>query len=984
MLHVRSTSLVILCVALISWGMAQDHTGVDPAVEKLLSSMTLEEKIGQMTQVDIDALASPDHIAQYFLGSLLAGGDSEPLDISATGWATTYNRYQAFALKTRLQIPLIFGIDGVHGNNNVEGAVIFPHNIGLGATRNPGLVEAAGRVIAREIYATGINWTFAPCIAVARDERWGRTYESFGETPELAKSLGAAFIRGVEGERLGQGVSLVACAKHYLGDGGTTHGIDQGNSECDEATLRRIHLPGYAEAVRAGAGTIMVSYSSWNGIKMHGNRYLITDVLKGELGFSGFVVSDWAAIDQLPGDYQSDIETSINAGLDMIMIPNGPEKPDNYVEFVTLLKISVQEGKVPIARIDDAVRRILRVKMESGLFAHPYSDPEAGKRFGCPEHRAVARECVRQSLVLLKNDRATLPLSKNPGRIHVAGKSAHDIGNQCGGWTISWQGRSGPVISGGTTILSAIYHTVAPETRVTYSRDGSQADGADVGVVVIGETPYAEMKGDTDKLTLSDEDVAAVSRLKAAGIPVVAILVSGRPLLLDRILDHCDAILVAWLPGTEGQGVADVLFGDYRPVGKLPHSWPRASSPVNEGDADYDPLFPYGFGLTYPDPTGFVTIRGREILDPQGNPLLLRGINLGNWLVPEGYMFHFQHASSPRLIHQVIAELVGPDAAREFWTSYLDNYITRDDIFFIKRLGFNSVRVPFNFKLFLCEDHPEHALSTGFAMLDRVIAWCREAGLWVILDMHCAPGGQTGDNIDDSWGYPYLFEGGAAQQQAIDLWRKIAGRYRQQRTVIGYDLLNEPIPHFVDKERLNPRLEPLYRKIAAAIREVDHDHLIFLGGAQWNSNFAVLGEPFDPRLVYTFHKYWTEPTHAVIQDYLDFSARYNVPIWMGESGENTDEWIAAFRKVLEKNGVGWCFWPYKKLDATSCIVSIRRPEEFQKIIDYAEAPRRSLGEVRSARPPREVVERALAEFLRNCRLEHCTVNRTYVNALIGE
>ena len=328
-------------------------------------------------------------------------------------WLQVVNEYQSWALKTRLKIPLIYGVDAVHGHNNVDGAVIFPHNIGLGATHNPALVEQAEHITALEVAGTGIRWAFAPCIAVAQNERWGRTYESFGDSPALVSELGAAAVRGFQGKKLSDPTSVLACAKHFIGDGGTLDGIDQGNDVCDEATIRKLYLPPYQAAIKAGVGSIMVSYSSWNGKKMHANKYLLTDVLKGELGFKGFLVSDWAAIDQISPDYKTDVETSINAGLDMIMIPNGPGQPNNYVEFIQDLKQLVAEKRVSMARIDDAVRRILRIKFEMGSFENPYTDPSLTAAIGSAEHRAVARECVRQSLVQLKNDNHALPLSKN-------------------------------------------------------------------------------------------------------------------------------------------------------------------------------------------------------------------------------------------------------------------------------------------------------------------------------------------------------------------------------------------------------------------------------------------------------------------------------------------------------------------------------------------------------------------------------------------
>jgi len=574
----------------------------DERVEALLKLMTLEEKIGQMTQVDYDAIKKQTgDIAAYSLGSILWGGNSEPPSVKPNAWSEIYDTYQDLTKKTRLKIPLLFGIDAIHGHNNVDGTVITPHNVGLGATRNPELVERVGRMVAAEVRGTGIQWTFAPCVAVARDERWGRTYESFGEDPNLVKELGAALVKGFQSDRLSNPSSMLACVKHYLADGGTTNGKDQGNSEMDEATIRRLHLPGYVEAINAGAMSIMASYSSWNGQKMHGNKYLLTDVLKGELGFKGFVVSDWAGIDQLPGSYKEEIALSINAGLDMAMIPTGLGEKNNYLEFMTLLKELVKENTVPLSRIDDAVRRILRVKSEMNLFDNSSRDTKLTASIGSKEHREIARDAVRQSLVLLKNEKGFLPLSRNLKRIHVAGRGADSIGMQCGGWTVSWQGSSTLKLDGATTILQAVKETVSKNTNVTYSIDGAGAVGAEAGIVVVGESPYAEMFGDSKDLALSKKDLAVIETMKSSGVPFVAILLSGRPMIIDPALKASAAFVAAWLPGTEGEGITDVIFGDFKPVGKLPHSWPRTMEqvPINVGDPTYDPLFPYGFGLTY-------------------------------------------------------------------------------------------------------------------------------------------------------------------------------------------------------------------------------------------------------------------------------------------------------------------------------------------------------------------------------------------------
>ena len=580
----------------------------DPQVKTLLARMTLEEKIGQMTQPEQDALKDPADLENLFIGSVLSGGSSDPKEgNSLEAWTAMYNRIQAHSAKTRLQIPILYGVDALHGHNNVIGAVIFPHNIGLGCTRNPGLVEKIGRITAVEVRATGIQWTFAPCVTVPQDIRWGRTYEGFSEDPKIVSELGEAAVRGLQGPDLANPLAVLACAKHYIGDGGTSfgsarrrggEGLDQGDTRVDEATLRKIHLPGYIAAIRAGVGTIMPSYSSWNGVKCSASKRLMTEILKQELGFEGFLISDYNAVDQINPNFKEAVAISINAGMDMVM------EPTRCREFISSLKALVDEGKVSMARIDDAVTRILRVKFAMGMMdgkKPPLADPAAQKSFGSPEHRALARQAVRESLVLLKNEHKVLPISKKAARIHVAGKSADDIGIQCGGWTIDWQGKAGPITAGGTTILAAIQKTAGKDTKVTVSKDGTGAGGASVAVLVIGERPYAEMNGDRTDLSLDKEDLMAYENLKSAGIPIAVVLISGRPMIINDVLNGVDGFLAAWLPGTEGQGVADVLFGDYKPTGKLSFSWPKsmAQLPLNIHSANYDPLFKVGYGLKY-------------------------------------------------------------------------------------------------------------------------------------------------------------------------------------------------------------------------------------------------------------------------------------------------------------------------------------------------------------------------------------------------
>ena len=385
--------------------------------------------------------------------------------------------------------------------------------------------------------------------------------------------------------------------------------------------------------------------------------------------------------------------------------------------------------------------------------------------------------------------------------------------------------------------------------------------------------------------------------------------------------------------------------------------------------------------VSFSQQSSFVSTRGSSIVTPDGKLIMLRGINLGNWLVPEGYMFKFTNTNSPQRINEAFNQLMGPEETKKFWKQYRDNYITKEDIAFIKKSGLNSVRVPFNYRLFVSEDHATRFAGPGFEMLDRVIKWCKEENLYVVLDMHCAPGGQTGDNIDDSYGYPFLFESAEAQQLTVDLWKEIAQRYAREPIVIGYDFLNEPIATYFDSSHFNQKLEPLYKRIVAAVRAVDTNHIVFLGGAQWNGNFKIFGPPFDKKAVYTYHKYWCDTTQPMVQEYADFMKRYNVPIWMGESGENTDQWVDAWRRLNEKNNFGWCFWPYKKMDAASSMVTVTKTAEWDSIVVFANKPRTTYKEIRDAKPSKEVIKKAFADYLENCKFARCSVNEGYMNAL---
>ncbi|HZM23204.1 MAG TPA: glycoside hydrolase family 3 N-terminal domain-containing protein [Anaerolineales bacterium] len=566
-----------------------------------LAQMTLDEKIGQMTQANKNALTTPSDITTYYLGSLLSGGGEGPNGSGGTAveWANMYDGFQGYALQTRLKIPLIYGVDAVHGHNNVYGAVIFPHHIGMGATRNTALVQQADQVTRDEVLGTGIDWVFAPCVCVPRDDRWGRTYEGYGEDTALVSSMGVASIMGFQGAGLSPS-TVMATAKHYVADGGTMFGtgssgylIDQGDAQISEAELRAVHLPPYQSAVQNGVGSVMISYSSWNGQKLHGHQYLITTVLKGELGFDGIVISDWAGIDQLPGDYASDVRTAINAGIDMVMVPS------NYKTFISTLRTEVNAGRIPMSRIDDAVTRILSAKFALGLFSQPYTDRSYTAQVGSAAHRAVARQAVRESLVLLKNN-GVLPLSKTGTyKLVVGGSHIDNLGYQMGGWSISWQGAGGNTTVG-TTLLQAIQATVGPS--VTIQNVGTRTKGnynGDVGIVAIGETPYAEGRGDSSTLAVSGANAAQVTDICSRVMQCIVILFSGRPLIINTQLNQAHAFVAAWLPGTEGAGITDVLFGDYPFAGKLPVTWPNAvtQEPINSGDGKTG-LFPFGYGIT--------------------------------------------------------------------------------------------------------------------------------------------------------------------------------------------------------------------------------------------------------------------------------------------------------------------------------------------------------------------------------------------------
>lgn len=600
------------------WPKAHSQGLVDPKTEatitRLMAKMSLAEKVGQMIQADLSTI-KPEDLRHYPLGSILAGGDSPPLNrvdrSPSAEWRKTGQAFRAVSVEPRpghVPIPVMFGVDAVHGNNNVVGATLFPHNVGLGAMRDPDLIEAIGKVTAAEAAASGIDWSFSPTLAVPRDERWGRAYEGYAEDPALVAAYAGRMVKGLQGPpsawpslRSGR---IAASAKHFLGDGQTDGGRDQGDDKISEDELIRLNARPYAAAIDAGVMAIMSSFSSWQGVKMAVNRSLLTDVLKTRMGFEGFVIDDWNAHGQAPGCTNESCVAAINAGVDMVMAP------DSWKGFYTNLLAQAKSGEAPLARIDDAVRRILRVKLKAGLFGpRPWEGRSA--EVGSAAHRAVARQAVRESLVLLKNN-GVLPI-KGAARVLVAGDGADNVAKQAGGWTLSWQGTGNKPsdFPGATSIYAGVKAALEKAGgSVELSRDGDFRRRPDVAIVVFGEDPYAEFQGDRadlDYQTGDRRDLALLRRLKAAGVPVVSVFLSGRPLWVNPEINASDAFVAAWLPGSEGEGVADLLIGDRKGRarhdfrGRLSFSWPRTAvqGPLHHDDPHYDPQFPFGYGLNY-------------------------------------------------------------------------------------------------------------------------------------------------------------------------------------------------------------------------------------------------------------------------------------------------------------------------------------------------------------------------------------------------
>jgi len=614
------------------WPQGQSGVRDDPAIEArvadLLSRMTIEEKVGQTIQADLGSV-TPDDVRNYRLGSILNGGSSGPHGndrAPVQDWLSTADEFWRASMEVpagHVAIPLLWGTDSVHGNSNIVGATIFPHNIGLGAMRDPVLLRNIGGVTAVETRVTGQDWDFAPVIAVARDDRWGRTYESYSESPDVVRAYAGEMVKGLQGEPGAadflRGGHVLATAKHFLGDGGTDRGTDQGDTLSSEEELRDIHSAGYPSAIAAGVQTVMVSFSSWRGEKMSANRALLEDVLRGRFGFNGFTISDWNAHTQVPGCTGSRCPAAFLAGIDMFMAP------DTWKGLYTSMVEEVRSGEIPMSRLDEAVSRILRVKLRAGLFEEglPSQRPYAGQwnELGSPEHRAIARQAVRESLVLLKNEHGILPLNPHLN-VLVAGDGAENMSKQTGGWTISWQGdgNSRPDFPNAQTIYEGIAEQAkAAGGSATLNIDGSFIAKPDVAIVVFGESPYAEGQGDRADVAFEPPDspnMQLLRRLNAQGIPAVIVFLSGRPLYVTPEINAAQAFVAAWLPGSEGGGIADVLFRkpdgtlqyDFR--GRLSFSWPRSpdQTPLNVGDANYNPLFPFGYGLDYAHPQDIGTL----------------------------------------------------------------------------------------------------------------------------------------------------------------------------------------------------------------------------------------------------------------------------------------------------------------------------------------------------------------------------------------
>lgn len=731
------------------WPTIKSEVKLDPEVEKkvktILASMTLEQKVAQMIQPEIRDITVED-MRKYGFGSYLNGGGAFPNNnkhSTPEDWIKlAENMYQA-SIDDSLDgsnIPTIWGTDAVHGHNNVIGATLFPHNIGLGATRNPDLIEKIAQITATEVMVTGIDWVFAPTVAVVRDDRWGRTYEGYSEDPEIVRIYAAAIVKGLQGQAGKDFLAenrVISTVKHFLGDGGTEGGDDQGNNVADEQTLFDIHAQGYVGGLTAGAQSVMASFNSWHGEKIHGNKYLLTDVLKNKMGFDGFIVGDWNGHGQIEGCTNDSCPQAINAGLDIFMVPTDAWKP-LYENTIS----QVRTGVIPMSRIDDAVTRILRVKVRAGVFdkSNPANRPYSGRieLIGHESHREVAKQAVRESLVLLKNNNNILPLNPKQN-VLITGDAADNIGKQSGGWTITWQGTNNENkdFPGGTSIFDGLEHQIkSAGGQVELSPDGEFSSVPDVAIVVFGEEPYAEGHGDRSSLNYqpsNKSDLALLKKLKSKGIPVISIFISGRPMWVNAELNASDAFVAAWLPGSEGDAIADVLLTDLNGqiqhdfTGKLSYSWPASpmQTTVNRGDEDYAPLLPYGYGLAYGE-TSFLSNNLNENYESSSETA--SATNLYNGKVHKPWILSLINGSSSLEVNSSTHSLSGVTYRT------IDRFVQEDSIQIYLPGGQNS-GLRLNSESHFREDLSGVALQHG--KLEFIVRVDKPTNSPVLLNMNC-------------------------------------------------------------------------------------------------------------------------------------------------------------------------------------------------------------------------------------------------------
>jgi beta-glucosidase len=872
-------------------------------IADLLSRMTLEEKVGQVIQADISAV-TPEQVRQYNLGSVLNGGNSAPGGDNYANpeqWLALADAFWDASTDTGdggVGIPAIWGTDAVHGHSNIVGATLFPHNIGLGMANDPELMADIGRVTALEIRVTGLDWTFAPTIAVVRNDRWGRTYESYSEDPRIVAAYAPKIVEGIQGvygsHEFLDAEHLIATAKHFAGDGGTDDGRDQGNTTVTEAEFRDVQAAAYPPAIRAGVQSVMASYNSFHGRKMHGYGEMLTGVLRGRMGFDGFVIGDWNGHAQVAGCSNTSCVQAFNAGLDMYMAPDG------WQGLYQNLLGQVKSGEISAARLDEAVSRILRVKIRAGVFeaGRPSSRRHAGDYalLGSAPHRAIARKAVRESLVLLKNEHGLLPLAPSLN-VLVAGDGAQDIGKQSGGWTLTWQGTGNrrENFPNATSIFEGLSEAFAAGGgSATLSEDGSYSTPPDVAIVVFGEDPYAEGVGDRPNVDFdSDAGLELLKRFREAGIPTVSVFLSGRPMWVNPELDASDAFVAAWLPGSEGAGIADVLVGnaDGTPRndfhGRLSFSWPRSpdQAGVNVGDADYDPLFPYGYGLSYGNKTAHDKFHVR------------RCANIGNAL-------EARHEGQGG--HTIRAEYFEVIAAA----------------------GFDTVRLPVRWNGYTGPG-PDYIIDPAFfARVDEVIGMALANDLQVILNLH---------HFDEIFDEP-----DAALPRFLAIWEQVGAHYADLPDTVYLEPLNEPHAALSGQ-----KMRDVLLAVHDVVRKTNPDRVLIYGGDQWSKIYTIdtLPDFDDPDVVLTFHYYepfafthqfarWVGPNmpdqvrgwgdaadREELQKYVaDASAimqKTGALLFMGEFGAYEKApyadrlaWLAATRTAFEDAGIPWCVWSF--------------------------------------------------------------------------